>query len=98
MYESLLNGQQADANYSPTQLRHQAIQSHYHPLQDCTVHLHLLQDEVGAVFEEGWRNSIALYTDRIIIKSSPGAAVYPDQLPRVAAAVVLSLFVQCQLE
>ena len=73
------------------------------PCQRCTttstpglsVHLHLLQHEVGAVFEEGWRNSIALYTDRIIIKSSPGAAVYPDQLPRVVAAAVLSLFVNC---
>ena len=41
------------------------------------------------------RNSIALSTDRIIIKSSPGAAVYPDQLPRVAAAPVLSLLVNC---
>ena len=41
------------------------------------------------------RNYIALSIDRIIMKSSPGAAVYPDQLPHVAAAAVLSLFVNC---
>ena len=78
------------------QLHHQAVHCP-HLLQVCSVHLHLLQHEVGAVFEERWRNSIDMTTDRIIIKSSPGAAVCPEQLPRVAAAPVLSLYVQCNL-
>ena len=29
-----------------------------HLLQDCRVHLHLLQQQDGAVFEKRWRNSI----------------------------------------
>ena len=62
------------------QLHHQAVHCP-HLLQVCSVHLHLLQHEVRAVFEEGWRNSIALSTDRIIIKSSPRAAVYLVGLP-----------------
>ena len=85
VYESLLNGEQADANDSPVQHHHQAVHRH-HPLQVCSVHLHLLQHEVGAVFEEGWRNSLGLTPDRIIIKSGPGVAVCPDQLPRVPTA------------
>ena len=94
----LLYGEQADAcaEYESTPSPCQCCTSTSTP--GLSVHLHLLQHEVGVVFEEGWRNSIALSINRIIIKSSPGAAVYPDQLPRVAAAHLLSLYVQCKLE
>ena len=68
MYESLLIGEQADANYSL--LQDQAVHRH-HPLQDCSVHLHLLQFEAGAVFEEGWRNSIDIAYDRIDYSIQP---------------------------
>ena len=64
VYQSLLICEQADANYSPVQHHHQAIHRH-HPLLDCSVHLHLLQCEAGAVFEEGWRNSIVIAYDWI---------------------------------
>ena len=64
MYESLLNGEQAEASYSPVQHHQQAV-LHHHLLQDCSVHLHLLQYEAGAVFEEGWRNSIDIAYDWI---------------------------------
>ena len=37
------------------------------------------------------RNSLPLSSDMIIIKSSPGAAVYPDQLPRVSEAADVSM-------
>ena len=37
------------------------------------------------------RNSIALTTDSIIIKSSPGVAVCSDQLPRVPVAAVCNV-------
>ena len=62
--ESLLNGEQAEASYSPVQHHQQAVLRH-HLLQDCSVHLHLLQYEAGAVFEEGWRNSIDIAYDWI---------------------------------
>ena len=58
--ESLLYGEQADANPCVREQLHRranAVHRH-HLLQVCSVHLHLLQHEVGAVFEEGWRNSI----------------------------------------
>ena len=59
-YESLLYGEQADASPCVREQLHRranAVHRH-HLLQVCSVHLHLLQHEVGAVFEEGWRNSI----------------------------------------
>ena len=64
VYKSLLYGEQADASYSPVQHHHQAVHRH-HLLQDCSVHLHLLQCKAGAVFEEGWRNSIVIAYDCI---------------------------------
>ena len=59
-YESLLYGEQADANPCVREQLHRGVNAlhRHHLLQVCSVHLHLLQHEVGAVFEEGWRNSI----------------------------------------
>ena len=94
-YESLLYGEQADANPCVREQLHRranAVHRH-HLLQVCSVHLHLLQHEAGAVLEEGWRNSLALTSDRIIIKSSPGAAVYPDQMPRATGTADVSFYV-----
>ena len=60
VYKSLLYGEQADANPCVREQlhRHATAVHRHHLLQVCSVHLHLLQHEVGAVFEEGWRNSI----------------------------------------
>ena len=60
-YESLLYGEQADANPCVREHLHRRANAfhRHHLLQVCSVHLHLLQHEVGAVFEEGWRHSIA---------------------------------------
>ena len=37
------------------------------------------------------RNSLPLSSDMIIIKSSPGAAVYPDQMPRATGTADVSI-------
>ena len=38
------------------------------------------------------RNSLPLASDMIIIKSSPGAAVYPDQLTSASTAANVSMY------
>ena len=63
----MLYGEQADASPCVREQLHRranAVHRH-HLLQVCSVHLHLLQHEVGAVFEEGWRNSIVIAYDWI---------------------------------
>ena len=61
-----------------------------HLLQDCRVHLHLLQQQDGAVFEKRWRNSIdTVYTigllfspalEQILYYTWSAAATQPLQL------------------
>ena len=64
-----------------------------HALPQCSVHFHLLQDKVGAVFEEGWHNSMYIATGRIIIIASPGAALYSQTSHHVALQQLLKSWI-----